>query len=82
MESSNYRPGTKKLSGEIDAKLKDAFRAQTIRRGQIVNDVLAAAIRVWISLPAATQAEIVSEPIDNIIEFLRSRIAPSGDLHA
>jgi len=73
-----YRKDSKHLNVEINSAVKDALKEQTRTRCQLLNDVTNAAMRLWLALPVGMQAEIMADPTDNILDYLRSRISPSS----
>ncbi len=85
-----YKKDEKTLSADVKISLADEFERQWKARGQIQKRAVAAALRLWISLPEDLQAKLVSqelgendflslvrEIVDERMQFIRQ--APSRD---
>jgi len=53
----------KNLGGMMDAEIVDAFTNQADTRGQIKKSALAAAVRLWTSLPEEIQARLMNRSL-------------------
>ena len=58
-----YKKDEKTLAADIKISLLNAFEKQWKARGQIQKRAVAAAIRLWISLPEDLQAKLISQEL-------------------
>ena len=58
-----YKKDEKTLSADVKISLVDAFEKQWKARGQIQKRAVAAALRLWISLPEDLQARLISQEL-------------------
>lgn len=58
-----YKEDEKTLSADINISLADTFEKQWKARGQIQKRAVAAALRLWISLPEDLQARLISQEL-------------------
>ena len=68
-----YKQDEKTLAADIKTSLVDAFEKQWKARGQVQKRAVAAALRLWISLPEDIQAKLISEELgeNNFISLVR-----------
>ena len=59
-----YKKNEKTLAADIKIPLADAFEKQWKARGQIQKRAVAAALRLWITLPEDLQAKLISRELD------------------
>jgi len=58
-----YKQDEKTLAADIKTSLVDAFEKQWKARGQVQKRAVAAALRLWISLPEDLQARLISQEL-------------------
>lgn len=58
-----YKKDEKTLSADVKISLVDDFEKQWKARGQIQKRAVAAALRLWISLPEDLQARLISQEL-------------------
>jgi len=58
-----YKKDEKTLAADVKISLLDAFGKQWKGRGQIQKRAVAAALRLWISLPEDLQAKLISQEL-------------------
>ena len=58
-----YKQGEKTLVADINVSLIDAFEKQWKARGQVQKRAVAAALRLWVSLPEDLQAKLISQEL-------------------
>lgn len=58
-----YKKDEKTLSADVKISMADAFEKQWKARGQIQKRAVAAALRLWISLPEDLQAKLISQEL-------------------
>jgi hypothetical protein len=58
-----YKQDEKTLAADVKTSLVDAFEKQWKARGQVQKRAVAAALRLWVSLPEDLQAKLISEEL-------------------
>jgi len=58
-----YKQDEKTLSADIKISIADAFEKQWKARGQVQKRAVAAALRLWVSLPEDLQAKLISQEL-------------------
>jgi hypothetical protein len=68
----NYSESGKNLASKVPGDIADAFRKQAKERGQQVKYNLAAAAKLWISLPIEVQARLLDKSLSdsNLMELI------------
>lgn len=59
-----YKKNAKNFYAEVDLKTNDAFVQQCKERGQLKNDTISAAMRIWLSLPKEIQCRFMNPSIE------------------
>lgn len=68
-----YRKGAKNFFAEVDSGVNDEFKKQYRHRGQVKNNAVTAALRVWIALPKEFQAVMMSDPPGDVYHFMTEK---------
>ncbi len=63
-KSDIYPEKGKNLASVVPAKLANKFRSQAKKRRQHIKYSLAAAVKLWISLPPEIQAKLLNEELE------------------
>jgi hypothetical protein len=68
-----YKKGEKTLAADVKASLLNSFEKQWKARGQVQKRAVAAALRLWISLPEDLQARLMSQELgqNDFLSFAR-----------
>ena len=75
-----HRKNSKDFYAEVESVVANALKGQCKKRGQIKQDAVTAAIRVWLALPRDIQAELIDEPPVNVYEFLVERLLDAATI--
>ena len=65
-----YKKNTKNFYAEVDPKTNDAFVQQCKERGQLKNDTISAAMKVWLGLPKEIQCRFMDPNTEPTYENL------------
>jgi len=69
-----YKKGAKNFYAEVDSKINNAFVQQCKKRGQLKNDTINAAMKVWLSLPQEIQSKFMQPNIQPSFQNLLDNI--------
>ena len=68
-----YKQDEKTLAADVKISLVDVFEKQWKARGQVQKRAVAAALRLWVSLPEDLQAKLISQELgeNDFISLIR-----------
>jgi hypothetical protein len=71
-----YKKNERTLAADIETSLLNSFEKQWKKRGQVQKRAVAAALRLWISLPEDLQARLISRELgqNDFLSIVRQTI--------
>lgn len=78
-----YKKNERTLAADIKTSLLRSFEKQWKTRGQVQKRAVAAALRLWISLPEDLQARLISQELDqnDFLSLVRQTIKKYNQLY-
>lgn len=65
-----YKKGCTSFNAEVDTSVNNCFKKQWKKRGQVKNDAVTAALRLWTGLTSELQVKFIEENPEDVLAVL------------